>query len=196
LPSRTPSVLYPGDPGYHVQKQNGNPLDGGLSDQFKLIAQMIAAGFPTQVFFARLSGWDTHSGQATNHPNLQRVLGGAIKAFHDDLASIPDDANGKIQDRVVIMTYSEFGRRIQENAGGTDHGTLGLAMVVGNQVKGGVYGSYPDLTRPDMNGNMDVTLGYTDYRAYYATILDGWLGQPPTVTDGILGATYPRLGIF
>jgi uncharacterized protein (DUF1501 family) len=192
LTARTPSVLYPGDAGYPATRLSGAALSGSLSNQFKLIAQMIAAGLPTQVYFSRLGGWDTHSNQAVDHPNLQRTLGGSIKAFYDDLANITTTA-GVAQDRVMILAYSEFGRRVQENNGGTDHGTAGLSFCVGKAVKGGLYGGYPDLTSLDANGNMKFT---TDFRSLYATVLDRWLGQGTTSTDSLLGTAYPRLSFL
>jgi len=192
LTARTPSVPYPGDAAYPVTRLSGAALTSGLSNQFKLIAQMIAAGLPTQVYFSRLGGWDTHSNQAVDHPNLQRALGGSIKAFYDDLASITT-ASGIAQDRVMILAYSEFGRRVQENNGGTDHGTAGLSFCVGKAVKGGLYGGYPDLSNLDGNGNMKFT---TDFRSLYATVLERWLGQAATSTDTLLGSAYPRLGFL
>ena len=191
LATRTTTVLYPGDATYPVKRLDGSSLTSALSSQFKLIAQMIAAGLPAQVFFSRLGGWDTHSNQAVDHPNLQRTLGGSIKAFYDDLATITT-ASGNAQDRVMILAYSEFGRRVQENNGGTDHGTAGLSFCVGKAVKGGLYGGYPDLSNLDANGNMKFT---TDFRSLYATVLDRWLGQA-TTTDSLLGTTYPRLGFL
>ena len=192
LPTRTPTVSYPGDTGYPVTRLDGGNLTNSLSSQFKLIAQMIAAGLPAQVYFSRLGGWDTHSNQAVDHPNLQRALGGSIKAFYDDLASI-STPSGKAQDQVMILAYSEFGRRVQENNGGTDHGTAGLSFCVGKAVKGGLYGAYPDLTSLDGNGNMKFT---TDFRSLYATVLERWLGQAATTTNSLLGATYPRLNFL
>ena len=192
LAARTPAVPYPGDTAYPATKLSGAPLTSSLSNQFKLIAQMIAAGLPTQVFFSRLSGWDTHSNQSVDHPNLQRALGGSVKAFYDDLANITT-ASGNAQDRVMVLAYSEFGRRVQENNGGTDHGTAGLSFCVGKAVKGGLYGGYPDLTNLDSNGNMKFT---TDFRSLYATVLERWLGQASATTDGLLGTSYPRLGFL
>ena len=93
----------------------------------------------------------------------------------------------------MIITYSEFGRRVQQNAGGTDHGTAGLSFCVGKSVKGGLYGGYPDLTKLDGNGNMIYT---TDFRSLYATVLERWLGQAATSTDALLGSSYPRLGFL
>lgn len=192
LIARTPTVSYPGDADYPVTRINGGALTSGLSRQFKLIAQMIAADLPGQIYYSRLGGWDTHSNQATDHPNLQRALGGSIKAFYDDLATITT-SSGNAQDRVMILAYSEFGRRVQENNGGTDHGTAGLSFCVGKAVKGGLYGAYPDLANLDNNGNMRFT---TDFRSLYATVLDRWLGQATTATDSLLGSSYTRLGFL
>jgi uncharacterized protein (DUF1501 family) len=192
LPSRTPSVLYPGDPNYPAVRVNGGALASGLSSQLKLVAQMIAAGIPGQVFFTRIGGWDTHSNQATDHPNLMRALGGSIRAFYDDLASI-QTAEGNAQERVMVLAWSEFGRRVPENQGGTDHGTAGLAFCVGRAVKGGFYGDYPDLNDLDRNANMRFTV---DFRSLYATVLERWLGLAQTTTDSILGSAYPRLGFL
>jgi uncharacterized protein (DUF1501 family) len=89
----------------------------------------------------------------------------------------------------MVMAWSEFGRRVNENDGGTDHGTAGLSFFVGKAVKGGLFGAYPDLTNLD-NGNMRFT---TDFRSLYATVLERWIGRSAAETDAILGATYPRL---
>jgi uncharacterized protein (DUF1501 family) len=192
LAARTPTVPYPGDPSYPVTRVDGSRLSGSLSTQLKLVAQMIAAELPVEIFFCRIGGWDTHSNQATDHANLMRTLGGAIHAFHQDLAAV-QTAAGNAQDRVMILAYSEFGRRVQENNGGTDHGTAGLSFCVGNAVLGGLYGAYPDLGNLDANGNMRYTV---DFRSLYATVLDRWLGQAPSATDSILGRSYERLGFL
>ncbi len=192
LPTRTPSVPYPGDSAYAGKKLDGSSLGSSLSNQLKLVAQMIASGLPGEVFFTRLGGWDTHSNEAVDHPNLMRTLGGSIKAFLDDLET-GTTPSGKASDRVMVLGYSEFGRRVAENKGGTDHGTAGLAFCAGNAVTGGIYGAYPDLGNLDANGNMKFTV---DYRSLYATVLERWLGVAPAATDAILGATYPRLGFL
>jgi len=189
LPPRTPTVPYPGDPDYPLKSGKGGSLSSALSGQLKLIAQMLAAGLPTQVFFARLSGWDTHSNEARDLPNLQRTLGGSIKAFYDDLAKVQTPL-GNAQERMMVVGYSEFGRRVPENQGGTDHGTAGLAFAVGRAVTGGVYGAYPSLSDLDPNKNMKFTV---DFRSLFATVLDRWLGQPASTTNAILGTSYPRL---
>jgi uncharacterized protein (DUF1501 family) len=192
LPARAPSVPYPGDADYAIKRTDGGNLSSSLASQFKLVAQMLAAGLPTEVFFTRLGGWDTHSNEAVDHPNLMRTLGGSIRAFYDDLASV-QTPDGNAQDRVMILAWSEFGRRVAENRGGTDHGTAGLSFCVGRAVRGGFYGDYPSLANLDANGNMKYTV---DFRSLYATVLDGWLGQDPAATDALLGATYPRLGFL
>ena len=187
---RTPSVPYPGDPTYPIAN-----VSTQLANQLKLVAQMIAAGIPGQVYTVRLGGFDTHSNQVNDYPRLMRALGGSITAFYNDLASINTTVNGatvKAQDRVMVVGWSEFGRRIKENNGGTDHGTAILSFALGNVVKGGFYGQgYPDLTRPDPNGNMVFT---TDFRSLYATLLEKFLGYSDS--KGILGSTYPTLGFL
>ena len=197
LDARTPSVYYPGDTGYPVRSTDGGALNGWLSYQLKLIAQMIAnrVGAPAeggQVFFCRLGGWDTHANQAIVHANLQRELGGALSAFYQDLASI-QTADGNAQERTMILGWSEFGRRVPQNSNGTDHGTAGLAFCMGRGVKGGIYGAYPDLGTLD-NGNMIATV---DFRDIYATVLERWLGVGATDTDALLGDhAYQRLGFL
>ena len=193
IKTRTPAVPYPGDTAY--TNNRGLPrLSSQLSSQLKLVAQMIASGIPGQVYTVRLGGFDTHSNEVSDYPKLMGALGGSIKAFHDDLASIDTLVDGKTvkaQDRVLMMAWSEFGRRIKENNGGTDHGTSVLCFCAGNMVKGGFYGGgYPDLTRPDSNGNMVST---SDFRSLYATILDRFLLGD---SKSILGATYPQFGFL
>jgi len=189
IKTRTPSVAYPGDAAYPV-----TGLSNQLSAQLKLVAQMIAAGIPAEVYTVRLGGFDTHSNEVAAYPKLMGALGGAMKAFYDDLATIDTTVNGstvKAQDRVMMLTWSEFGRRIKENNGGTDHGTASLSYCVGNMVKGGFYGGgYPDLTKPDSNGNMVFT---TDFRSMYATVIDKFLSGD---SKAVLGATYPTLGFL
>jgi uncharacterized protein (DUF1501 family) len=192
LAARTPSVSYPGDADYPVKRLDGGNLSSGLPGQLKLVAQMIADGLPARVFTTRIDGWDTHSNEAVDHPNLLRTLGGSIQAFWNDLKSITT-ADGNAQDGVLIVGWSEFGRRVPENKGGTDHGTAGLSFAVGNGVTGGVHSAYPDLTNLDRNQNMVFTV---DFRSLYATVLERWLGEPVAATDALLDAFYPRLGFL
>jgi uncharacterized protein (DUF1501 family) len=185
-------VSYPGDADYPVKRLDGSNLASGLASQLKLVAQMIASGIPGQVFFTRIGGWDTHSNQAVDHPNLLRALGGSLEAFWNDLQSI-STPDGNAQDRTMILGWSEFGRRVPENKGGTDHGTAGLSFALGNAVQGGVHGIYPDLASLDRNKNMQFTV---DFRSVYATVLERWFGETPSATDALLDASYPRLGFL
>jgi uncharacterized protein (DUF1501 family) len=197
LPPRTASVPYPGEAAYPVRRLDGGALSGGLARQLKLVAQMIASGLDGEIFFTRVGGFDTHANQAIDHANLMRSVGGAISAFYDDLASI-GTASGNAQDRTMVLAWSEFGRRVQQNDNGTDHGTAGLAFCVGRGLTGGFYGPYPDLGDLDGNGNLKFTV---DYRSLYATALERWLGLGAAETDALLaqGAAvppYPRLGFL
>jgi uncharacterized protein (DUF1501 family) len=187
LPARTPAVLYPGDPGHAIQ---GVPT--GLASQLKLVAQMIASGVPGEIFFTRLGGFDTHANQAIDHPRLMRALGGSLRSFYDDLWTI-QTADGNALERTLIVAYSEFGRRVTENSGGTDHGKAGLAFCLGRGVAGGIWSDYPDLTRV-VGDNMNYTV---DFRSLYATLLERWLGRSTAETDALLAAApgqVPRLG--
>jgi uncharacterized protein (DUF1501 family) len=128
-------------------------------------------------------GFDNHSAQKTAHDNLLRAVSDSIKAFFDDL-----DGQGK-SSGVLLMTWSEFGRRVQENSSlGTDHGTAGVHFVAGNAAIRGIYGPAPNLSSLDGNGNLK---WQTDFRSYYGTVLRDWL---KTDSAAILGPGYPNLG--
>jgi uncharacterized protein (DUF1501 family) len=144
----------------------------GLGQQLKLIAQLIAGNFGTRVFYCQIGGFDTHANQTGQHENLLAQVATSIKAFLDDLK-----AKG-YADKVSVMCFSEFGRRVESNSSsGTDHGTAGPMFVAGGKVKGGLYGAYPSLTDLD-NGDLKYT---TDFRRVYTTMLEKWLNADPTV---------------
>lgn len=156
------SVAYPGTP---------------LADKLKRIAQLIDAGLGTRVYYVALDGFDTHSDQAAAHAGLLSQLGGGLSAFAEDL-----QAHGH-GDRVAALVFSEFGRRVDENASrGTDHGAAAPVFVIGNQVKSGLIGKHPSFTDLD---DGDVKF-HTDFRAVYAALLENWLGWPaaPILGDG------------
>ena len=184
---RASSVPYPGDAAY----PDATLRDGyyHLSSQLKFIAEMIAKDLPSQVFVSSTGGFDTHSNHARDFPLLLNEMGASLNAFYADLASI-STAKGNAQDRVIIMGWSEFGRRVRENNGGLDHGTAGLSYVIGKSVKGGLYSNYPDLANLDDNGNLKFT---TDFRNLYATLLDKWMGVSSRT---VLGGSYPNLGFL
>jgi uncharacterized protein (DUF1501 family) len=139
-----------------------------LARQFRLLARLIKANIGTRVFFTRQPGYDTHSGQVGSHPTLLRALGGALRAFFDDLTT------AKLAERVVVLTFSEFGRTVRENdSGGTDHGTSGPVLLAG-AVKPGPVGKTPSLLDLDPQyGDLRTEI---DFRRVYATILEDWLG--------------------
>ncbi|MSR28259.1 MAG: DUF1501 domain-containing protein [Phycisphaerales bacterium] len=164
--ARTPLVPYPGT---------------RLATQMRSIGAMIRDGLKTRVYYASQTGYDTHSNQAGSHGNLMRELSEAVSAFQADLKAQGNDT------RVVTMVFSEFGRRVRQNAsGGTDHGTAAPMFVVGSPIKGGLHGAHPSMTDLD-NGDLKFT---TDFRSVYATILDKWMGAP---SNAILGGSYPNL---
>jgi uncharacterized protein (DUF1501 family) len=157
-----------------------------LAVDLQKVAALINAGFPTRIYYVSLSGFDTHASQSSGRNYLLLGLGEALHAFQQDLQRI-----GRAND-VAIMVFSEFGRRVEENAsGGTDHGTAGPMFVVGKKVKAGLYGKHPSLTDLDNNGDLKMT---TDFRRVYATMIQEWLGYG--TPKEILKGDYAPLGIF
>jgi uncharacterized protein (DUF1501 family) len=155
-----------------------------LGNQLKLAAQFIDAGMGARLFYVTLDGFDTHSGQAPLHANLWREVSDAMAAFFKDMA-----ARGQ-RDRVLMMTFSEFGRRARENGSrGTDHGSAAPMILVGGKVKSGLVGAHPSLTQLE-DGNLR---HHTDFRQVYAAILETWLGVP---SRQILGQAYQPVEIF
>jgi uncharacterized protein (DUF1501 family) len=140
---------------------------GGFTQKLQIIAGLIAKGFGTRIFYVSLEGFDTHAGQGPTHNNLLADLADSIGAFFQTLKTSGHDS------RVRLMTFSEFGRRVQENSSrGTDHGAASCLFVTGPSVKGGVVGKHPSLADLDA----DDLKFHTDFRRLYATLLDGWLG--------------------
>lgn len=156
-----------------------------LGNSLKLVSRLIGGGLPTRVFYVSQGGYDTHTNQSGAHERLLRDLGDSVKAFTDDLK-----AQGNFQ-RVVVMTFSEFGRRVNENAnGGTDHGAAAPMFVIGDKVKAGLLGKYPSLAPADLlNGDLKYTV---DFRAVYAGVLEGWL---KTKSEPVLGRKFTPLRV-
>ena len=146
-----PSVAYP-----------NHPLGISLSN----VASLISAEIPTRVYFVSLGGFDTHQGQVNRHQSLLKNLSSSLLAFQKDLQS------KGLEDQVLTMTFSEFGRRASENqSGGTDHGTSAPLFVMGSKLGDSIVGQAPDL---NLGKNKDLTFS-TDFRQVYATVLDHWL---------------------
>jgi uncharacterized protein (DUF1501 family) len=147
------------------------PAKTELSDQLSGLAAMLGAGMPVQVAtMSAVGGYDTHENEAnTLSSNLKRTCG-AVLAFQRDL-----EARG-LDDRVLVEMWSEFGRRPEENGGGTDHGAGGLAFVVGKHAGGTMIGGFPGLGTLDPQENL---LHTSDFRTMYCTLLHDWLGVDP-----------------
>lgn len=142
-----------------------------LCQSLRLIAQMIAAGVPTRVYYVTHGGFDTHANQSLRHAYLLQELSQAVGLFCQDLR-----AQGQF-DRVLTVTFSEFGRRIDENRNaGTDHGTASNMFAFGGRVRSGIHGRNPDLARRDEQGDL---VFQTDFRSVYAGILRDWLNADP-----------------
>jgi uncharacterized protein (DUF1501 family) len=155
-----------------------------LGRRLNLIAQLIKAELSTSIYYTELSGFDTHSHQLAAHDFLLRELGGSLQAFCDDLKK------AGLQRRVLVLVFSEFGRRLRENASaGTDHGTAAPVFLLGGSVKAGVHGSYPDLQNLE-DGDPKFAI---DFRRVYATVLEQWLGCP---AQQVLGAKFQHLPLL
>jgi uncharacterized protein (DUF1501 family) len=162
-----------------------NP-DLRLLDLDKVVA-LIEADFPTQLYYVPLrnSLFDTHVNQAAPHDRQLQYCSDAIEGFFAEMHRI-----GRADD-VVMYVHSEFGRRVPENTSlGTDHGTAQVNFVIGNAVKGGMYGQPPSLTELVLGDNLAST---TDFRRVYATLIQDWLGAD---APQVLGQKFETLGLF
>lgn len=169
-----------------VVQYPANPFAGGL----KLIAKMASSASPklgTRVYYITQGGYDTHANQDKDLPNLHKTLGEGLKAFYDDIS-----AKG-IADKVLIMIWSEFGRRVADNASnGTDHGFANNICCIGGRVKGGFYGADPNLTDLQQ-GNLKHKI---DFREVYSTIIQGWFGNSASEAAQVLNGNYDNLGFI
>jgi uncharacterized protein (DUF1501 family) len=154
-----------------------------LGDSLSLVGRMIAGGLATRVYYVSQGGYDTHTNQIATHARLMTELNDALVAFTQDMK-----AQGNFQ-RVMLMTFSEFGRRVTQNASnGTDHGAAAPMFIMGGGVKAGLFGKYPSLTALNAGD-----LAYNvDFRSVYATILDRWLRAP---SKEVLGRQFPLLNL-
>jgi len=155
-----------------------------LGQSLKLIAQLISGELGTKLFYCQTGGFDTHANQVGQHERLLNNIAASIQAFYKDLK-----AKG-YENKVTVMCFSEFGRRLaQNNSQGTDHGAAAPMFVAGGAIKGGLYGSYPSLADLD-DGDVKYT---TDFRAVYATLLDKWLNCD---SDPVLKSHYDHLAFL
>jgi uncharacterized protein (DUF1501 family) len=165
----TPAVEYP---------------NTGFGSGLRLLAEVIGQDPVPAVCHVGMGNFDTHANQVRNHENLLKTLADGLNAFYKDL-----EAHGKAQD-VLVLTWTEFGRRFSENgSGGTDHGTATPLFVIGGAIKGQSFYGQPTDLGSLKEGDPQFT---TDFRSVYATVLEEWLRVP---SDSILGAKYDTLGI-
>ena len=167
-----------------VQDGGVNYPSSELANRLQLIARLLKTGFAARVYYTSQEGYDTHAAQLFTHDNLLRELGGALRAFLDDLAA------ARLAERVIVLVFSEFGRQVRENASaGTDHGTAAPVLLAGSGLRGGLIGTAPNLL--DLVDNAPkMTM---DFRRIYATVLEDWLGIP---SQEALGGTFERLQLF
>jgi uncharacterized protein (DUF1501 family) len=161
----TPTLTYP---------------NSGLGQALRAVAGAMVRGIGTRVFYVTTGGFDTHSAQSVNatngaYYNLMATMNDALIAFYNDLRS-----QGLLDD-TLVLSFSEFGRRISENGSqGTDHGSASVMMVLGGRVSGGLYGTAPNLNTDGSNPTLENAAGdvkfETDFRSVYAQVIDGWLG--------------------
>jgi uncharacterized protein (DUF1501 family) len=152
-----------------------------FSQQMRLAAQIVRAKLGTRIIFVSIGSFDTHSGQRAQQDRLLGYFAAGLHAFCADLST------DGLQDNVLAMTFSEFGRRVNQNASsGTDHGTAMPLFVAGGKVKGGVYGTHPSLTDLD-DGDLKMAI---DFRSVYATVLERWLGHD---ASSIIAGTFDPL---
>lgn len=162
----------------------GNYPPTPFGTNLRTTAQMISNGLPTKIYHLTLNGFDTHSHQATPHENVLHDLSESLAVFQSDLR------NRQIDDKVLTVAFSEFGRRASENATrGTDHGTAGPMFVLGSSTKGGIYGTTPSLEIAPYEDLVPTT----DFRQVYATLLENWLHTPAALMLSRTSAKLPIL---
>ena len=163
-------------------------MDGFIGGYLQDMARVHNAGLGTQVLFtgSPYNAFDTHSNQAGGHSAMLRDVAINVDIFLSDLSHL------NISDNVVMLLYSEFGRRAIDNGSGTDHGSGGIAFVIGEPVKGGLYGEYPSLKPEGLEegGNLQYNV---DFRSAYTTILERWMGLD---AKPIVGGAFEQLGFL
>ena len=150
--------------------------DTPIARSLQAVAKLIMADLGTRVFYTQHAGYDTHANQAVTQPQLLADLSQGLSDFFADLQE------QQRSDNVLVYIFTEFGRRVKDNGAGTDHGSGGGGFVIGDAVKGGMYGEYPSLKEEDLlEGDLHFS---QDFRGVYSTILDKWLGLDPTPIVG------------
>jgi uncharacterized protein (DUF1501 family) len=163
------------------------PTDNYLAEQMAIVARLIKGNLGTRVFMVEIGGFDTHAEQYDAHLNLLNQLATAVKAFYEDLAI----GGSNLPEKVLGMTFSEFGRTIYENGSlGTDHGWGTPMMLFGGGLGNGFSGSYQDLSNPDPYTDPDFSI---DFRSVYATVMQDWMGNSPELVNFVMGQQHPTM---
>jgi uncharacterized protein (DUF1501 family) len=137
-----------------------------ISQSLKSMAQVLLADLGTRVLYTQHGSFDTHSGEILSHAKLWEDVSSAVGDFYDDM-----DEHGR-NNEVIVLIFSEFGRRIKDNGSGTDHGSGGVAFLIGSEIKGGMYGQYPSIREADqLEGDLHFN---NDFRSTYSTIIEKW----------------------
>jgi uncharacterized protein (DUF1501 family) len=167
-----------------ADRSTGSYRGGALGTRLALVARLLKSGAGARVYYTQQAGYDTHAGQLNTHARLLSELSAALGSFCADLAE------SGLADRVAVLCFSEFGRRVAENgSAGTDHGTAGPVLLAGRRVRGGLIGRTPSLL--DLEDS-DLRMG-VDFRRVYASVLEDWLGLP---SRDALGGAFEPLPLF
>ena len=157
--------------------------DNAISKNLQGISKVLNANLGTRIFYTQHGGYDTHANQGPVHPKLWTELSQAISDFYADLAE------HDVSEDVLMFVFTEFGRRVKDNGSGTDHGSGGLALAIGDPVKGGMYSEYPSLKKGDLlEGDLQFNI---DYRGVYGSMIENWLQLDPIP---IVGGSFEQLG--
>lgn len=159
--------------------------DNPIAQKLKSVSQVMFADLGTRIYYTDHGSFDTHAGELEDHTRLWNEVAGAVGDFYDDLKE-----HGK-EKEVMVLIWSEFGRRIMDNGSGTDHGSGGGAFVIGDPVHGGMYGSYPSLNPEDqLEGDLHFN---NDFRCTYSTIAEQWMGLEP---EPIVNGRFEQIGFM
>jgi uncharacterized protein (DUF1501 family) len=159
--------------------------DNSISQNLKAISQVLLADLGTRIFYTQQSGFDTHANQVPTQPMLLGQLSQGIGDFYTDLRE--HDAS----ENVLMFVFTEFGRRVKDNGSGTDHGSGGMSMVIGDPVNGGMHSEYPSLKEEDLlEGDLHFNI---DFRGVYGTMVERWLGLD---AKPVVGGNFEQLGFL
>ncbi|WP_103665104.1 DUF1501 domain-containing protein [Gracilimonas amylolytica] len=160
-----------------------------ISMSLQVVARLIKGGLGSKIYMVSLDGFDTHTDQPSSHQNLLQLLSNGIRSFYDDLKA------GGNTSEVLTMTFSEFGRRVEQNGQGTDHGTAAPIMLFGDGITPGFFGNDPKLDRDNLDENGNLVYEY-DFRSVYTTILTDWFGLSEQETAEVIGREYQKIGFL